>query len=152
MQNEILWKIYFGKISFHKIALQIWVFNKNKLSHKPFREGFWPQIQNSQIEEGRTPNFGEYLEVTLTHSLTLTLSNANSPTTWKVFKYGVISGPCFPVFGLNTKSYSVRTRNNSVFGPFLRSVPKCSCSFRNKKFSFLILRIFELFSREVCIF
>ena len=76
MQNEILWKIYFGKISFHKIALQIWVFNKNKLSHKPFREGFWPQIQNSQIEEGRTPNFGEYLEVTLTHSLTLTLSNA----------------------------------------------------------------------------
>ena len=38
-------------------------------------------MQNSQIEEGRTPNFGEYLEATLTHSLTLTLSNANSPTT-----------------------------------------------------------------------
>ena len=44
-------------------------------------------------------------------------------------KYGVISGPCFPVFGLNTEIYEVnlriqseyrkiRTRNNSVFGHF----------------------------------
>ena len=42
-------------------------------------------------------------------------------------KYGVISGPYFPVSGLNTEIYSVnlriqpeyrkiRTRNNSVFG------------------------------------
>ena len=51
----------------------------------------------------------------------------------KVFKYEVISGPYFPVFGLNTEIYSVnlriqskyrkiRTRNNSVFGHFSRSV------------------------------
>ena len=47
----------------------------------------------------------------------------------KVFKYEVISGPYFPVFGLNTAIYSVnlrlqteyrkiRTRNNFVFGHF----------------------------------
>ena len=48
-------------------------------------------------------------------------------TAWKVSKYGVISGPYFPVFGLNTAIYSVTvriqskyrnmwTRDNSVFG------------------------------------
>ena len=53
-------------------------------------------------------------------------------TAWKVSKYGVFSGPYFPVFGLNTEIYSVnlldqsehrkvRTRKNSVFGHFLRS-------------------------------
>ena len=46
-------------------------------------------------------------------------------------KYRVISGPYFPVFGLNTEVYSVNlriqseyrktwTRNNSVFGHFSR--------------------------------
>ena len=49
-------------------------------------------------------------------------------------KYRVISGPYFPVFGLNTEIYGVnfriqseyrkiRTRNNSVFGLFSRSGP-----------------------------
>ena len=55
----------------------------------------------------------------------------------KVSKYGAISGPYFPVFGLNTEIYGVnlhiqsnlriqsecwkmRTRNNSVFGHFSR--------------------------------
>ena len=53
-------------------------------------------------------------------------------TTWKVSKYGVFSGPYFPIFGLNTEIYSVnlciqseyrkiRTRKNSVFGYFSRS-------------------------------
>ena len=48
-------------------------------------------------------------------------------TVWKVSKYGLISCPYFPVFGLNTERYEVslriqsecgkiRTRNNSVFG------------------------------------
>ena len=32
---------------------------------------------------------------------------------WKVFKYGVISGPCFPVFGLNTEIYGVNLRIQS---------------------------------------
>ena len=47
-------------------------------------------------------------------------------------KYGVISGPYFSVFGLNTQIYGVnlpiqseyrkiRTRNNSIFGHFTRS-------------------------------
>ena len=51
-------------------------------------------------------------------------------------KYGVISGPYFPVFGLNAEIYLVNlriqseyreiwTRNNSVFGHFSRS--ECYC-------------------------
>ena len=53
-------------------------------------------------------------------------------TARKMSKYGVISGPYFPVFGLNTEIYfrnlgiqseyrKMRTRNNSVFGHFSRS-------------------------------
>ena len=56
-----------------------------------------------------------------------------SMTAWKVYKYGVISGSCFLIFGLNTEIYfvnlriqseytKIRTRNNSVFGHFSRSV------------------------------
>ena len=46
-------------------------------------------------------------------------------------KYGVISGPYFPVIGLNTEIYfefiqfecrTIRTKNNSVFGHFSRTV------------------------------
>ena len=54
-------------------------------------------------------------------------------TARKVSKYGVISGPYFPIFGLNTEICGVflriqpyyrkiRTRNNSVFGHFSCSV------------------------------
>ena len=39
-------------------------------------------------------------------------------TAWKVFQYGVFSGPYFPVFGLNTEIYS---RSTSVFVHFSRS-------------------------------
>ena len=53
-------------------------------------------------------------------------------TAWKESKYGVISGPYFPAFGLKTKRYfvslgiqskcgKIRTRNNPVFGRFSRS-------------------------------
>ena len=60
-------------------------------------------------------------------------------TAWKVSKYWVISGPYFPVFGLNTETYEVnlciqskyrkiRTRNNSVFGHFLRSDKFLQCN------------------------
>ena len=56
-----------------------------------------------------------------------------SSTAWKVSEYGNISGPYFPVFGLNTEIFSVnlriqseywkiRTKNNSVFGNFSGSV------------------------------
>ena len=48
----------------------------------------------------------------------------------KLSKYGVFSGPYFPVFRLNTEIYlriqseyrNIRTRKNSVFGHFPRSV------------------------------
>ena len=53
-------------------------------------------------------------------------------TAWKMSKYGLISGPHFPAFGLNTERYVVSfqiqsecgkiwARNNYVFGHFLRS-------------------------------
>ena len=53
-------------------------------------------------------------------------------TAWNVSKYRVISGPYFPVFGLNTEIYEVSlyiqsgyrkiwTSNNSVFGHFSSS-------------------------------
>ena len=53
-------------------------------------------------------------------------------TSGKVSKYGVFSGPFFPVFGLNTERYRVSlrilsecgkmwTRKNSVFGHFSHS-------------------------------
>ena len=58
--------------------------------------------------------------------------NLTSALRKNVSKYGVISGPYFPVFGLNTEIYDVnphilfeyrkiRTRNSSVFGQFSRS-------------------------------
>ena len=54
-------------------------------------------------------------------------------TAQKMSKYGVFSGPYFHVFGLNTEIYSadlriqskygkIRTRKNSAFRYFLRSV------------------------------
>ena len=57
----------------------------------------------------------------------------DADTAQKVSKYGVISGLYFPAFGLNAERYFVsprmqsecgkmRTRNNSVFGHFSRSV------------------------------
>ena len=55
----------------------------------------------------------------------------------KVSKYGVFSGPYFSVFGLKTDIYEVnfriqsehrkiRTRKNSAFGHFSRSVTFCN--------------------------
>ena len=54
-------------------------------------------------------------------------------TAWKMSKYGVFCSPYFPAFGLNVERYSVflriqskcekiRSRKNSVFGHFSRSV------------------------------
>ena len=61
------------------------------------------------------------------------IGNIGRYTAWKVSKYGVISGPYFPVFGLDTEVYGVnlriqseykkiRIRKNFVFGHFSRSV------------------------------
>ena len=38
------------------------------------------------------------------------LNRKRQGTTWKVSKYGVFSGPHFPVFGLNTGIYGVNLR------------------------------------------
>ena len=42
----------------------------------------------------------------------------------KVSKYGVFSGPYFAVFGLNiqSKNRRIRTRKNSIFQQFSRSI------------------------------
>ena len=58
-------------------------------------------------------------------------------TAWKVSKYGFFSGPYFPVPGLNTEIYfvnlriqseygKIRTKKNSAFGHFSRSVGTCN--------------------------
>ena len=63
-----------------------------------------------------TPNqsikLGREWEGTLNPDWEMSVYNA-----WKVSKYGVISGPYFPVFGLNIQSEcrKIRTRNNSVY-------------------------------------
>ena len=38
-------------------------------------------------------------------------------TAWKMSKYGVISVPYFPAFGLNTKYLSVFSTNAGKYGP-----------------------------------
>ena len=38
-------------------------------------------------------------------------------TAWKVYKYGVFSGPYFPTFGLNTERYGVFNPNAGKYGP-----------------------------------
>ena len=38
-------------------------------------------------------------------------------TAWKVSKYGVISGPYFPVFGQNMEIYGVFSPNTGKHGP-----------------------------------
>ena len=70
---------------------------------------------------------------------------------WKVSKYGVISGPHFPIFGLNTDTYEenlriqseyrkIQTRNTSVFGHI-------SLQSRHAQSSFEVsLRIFGVIS------
>ena len=70
------------------------------------------------------------LHIILVFPLLTSKKQMPADTAWKVTtKYGVFSGPYFPVFGLNTKRYSVslriqsecgkiRTRKNSVFRHF----------------------------------
>ena len=43
-------------------------------------------------------------------SMAKTITSEHRCTAWKVSKYGVISGPYFPVFGLNTERYGVVLR------------------------------------------
>ena len=76
-------------------------------------------------------------------------------TAWKVSKYGVISGPYFPVFGLNTQIYEVnliiqskyrkiRTRNNSAFGHISRS--ECIKQQRNPE---LLLQVLLMWMNNI---
>ena len=41
--------------------------------------------------------------------------DGNEATEWKMFKYGVVSGPHFPVFRLNTEIFSVNLRIQSDY-------------------------------------
>ena len=79
-------------------------------------ENFWLLLRYC-ITWNTKQHFGSIIQITLRE---------------KCPKYGVISGPYFPAFGLNTEIYfvslliqsecrKIRTRNNSVFGHFSRS-------------------------------
>ena len=74
-------------------------------------------------------------------------SSFSTFTARKVSKYGVISGPYLPAFGLNTERYGVylsnqsecekiRTRNYAVFGHFSRSASFKDYFYSFKNFSF----------------
>ena len=71
-------------------------------------------------------------KIPLTPVIGVHVNKGEAVTTWKLSKYRVISGPYFPVCGLNTEIYfvnlciqskdrKIRTRNNSIFGQFSRS-------------------------------
>ena len=77
--------------------------------------------ESSTLKTNKTPGYDE-----------ISSNVMKNCTGWNVSKYGVISGPHFPVFRLNTEIYEVnlciqweyrkmRTRNNSVFGHFSSS-------------------------------
>ena len=81
-------------------------------------------IQEQHLEQKLRISEIVFLKAKLRQNIIL--SNA-----WKVSKYGVVSGPCFPVFWLNTEIYSLtlhihseyrktRIRNNSVSEHFSR--------------------------------
>ena len=83
-------------------------------------------------------------------------------TAWKVSKYGVFSGIYFPVFELNSDIYTaiqeyrkIRTRKNSEFGKFSRSVRRCLRANRKKKmahnsgFAFCAFMLFSTLSTSV---
>ena len=90
---------------------------------------------------------------------------AISNTAWKVSKYGVFSGPYFPVFGLNMEICGVNyynriqseyrkiwTRRNSVFGNFSRSENLGSFSFtRHRNFHNLMKPFFGSFAFKLLI-
>ena len=113
----------------------------------------WPGIESKDFLEGVTRSPKKIVKLKEKHfwrSLSLTDASCESLTNilinklivdiflqiftaWKVSKYGVFSGPYFPVLELNTEIYAVnlriqpeygkiRTRKNSVFGHFSRSV------------------------------
>ena len=71
-------------------------------------------------------------QIYLNHILKKKRFKAGQSTIWKPSKYGVFSGPYFPVFGLNMEIYGVnlriqseygkiRSRKNSALGHFSRS-------------------------------
>ena len=77
---------------------------------------------------------------------------------WKVSKYGVFSGPYFPVFGLNTGIYGVdlcilpeyrkiRTRKTSIFGHYLRSVIHLSYDWATSRMSCMIVPVYTIESK-----
>ena len=79
-------------------------------------------------------------------------------TTWKVSKYGVFSGPYFPVFGLNTEIYSInlrtqskyrkiRSRKNSVFEQFS---PIVALNQRYKKENWIMMTTQKQYVTEHC--
>ena len=73
-----------------------------------------------------------YFSVKLHFKMSSTYLFVCVSTAWKLYKYGVFSGPYFTVFWLNTEIYrlnlriqskygKIQTRKNSVFGHFSRS-------------------------------
>ena len=58
-------------------------------------------------------------------------------TTRKVSKYGVISGPCFPVFGLNTEIHFLNLRIQDHFRTISAFITLCTQFLATQQISFL---------------
>ena len=65
-------------------------------------------------------------------------------TAWKVSKYGVISGPYFPVFGLNTGKYGPELT------PYLDTLSRSVCIMNLLVIEFLLVLFPIYHSRVVC--
>ena len=104
-----------GKADFWKIQCP----GGDKNLGEIFAWGTWVKISRFNLLKTMNLKYGKWEYVSLTMR--------------EVSKYGVFSGPYFPAFGVNTVRYSIsvriqsecgeiRTRKNSVFGHFSRSV------------------------------
>ena len=134
-------------------------FSGDRLLYKLLQQGCFCKSQyNRELHSLRfcpfisltlSMKYQQILWIFLTSKSVETYWRRDTYTAWKLSKYGVISGPYFPVFGLTTETFfvnlrvqseyrKVRARNNSVFGHFSRSV---RISLRGEKTSYVILRL-----------
>ena len=106
MGKHLCWSLFFNEVASLRNATLL----KKRIQNRYFPVNF--------TKFWRTPFSKEHLRWLL--------------TAWKVSKFGVFSGPYFPVFGLNAEIYfvnlriqskygKIRTRKNSVFEHVSRS-------------------------------
>ena len=70
--------------------------------------------------------------------------NLNPITAWKVPKYGVISGPYFPVFRLNTEKYGAEIT------PYLDTFQVVNTTQKSRRFNFcMLIFVYKTFLKRI---